>query len=102
MPMPNRELVLSQNKELVPEIVEVLVQNVTWPLEAFPVGGAVTVQFASPGAQLGFSVSPGRYGLVGGEAKSGVATRRHAIAAPTSPPIVNCTPKTLWMNAKNF
>ena len=35
------------------------------------VSGAYTVQFGSPGAQFGFRVSPGAYGVVGGLAKTG-------------------------------
>lgn len=38
-----------------------------------PVIGTETVQFASPGAQLGLSVSPGAYGLAGGLALTRIA-----------------------------
>ena len=35
------------------------------------VSGEYTVQFGSPGEQVGFRVSPGAYGVVGGLAKTG-------------------------------
>lgn len=42
-----------------PAMDDVVVQNANWVELAVPVAGEATVQFVSPGAQLGFKVSPG-------------------------------------------
>ena len=102
MPMPSRVVEVLKNKESDPVMVEVLFQNETWPLEALPTTGVFTVQFASPGAQVGFNISPGAYGLVGGAAKRGEAIRMQATSAPQRPPIVNLISKIRFIILKKY
>ena len=57
--MPSRLVTLSQKKARELETVELLTQNATEVETPIPEIGVRTVQFVSPGEQLGFKVSPG-------------------------------------------
>ena len=92
MPIPRRALILSQKRfELFCVIVpDALPTNKSEPVDRVVVAlsGGLTVQLVAPGAHDGSSVSPGKYGEVGGEANAvnikDEAKKRHTARVETS------------------
>src|SRR5437868_4456889 len=68
--MVNNPVVVAKVKLPVEVAVLEVLKKAKPVLTAVPAKGALTVQFASPGAQVGFKVSPRLYGLPSGAAKA--------------------------------